>query len=102
MKGRVVDNRPAGCGHAWVLVFEQGVTLVIECEFCGAAVAIQVSRHEHDGYAFSFYALCGTVSNDDFRAVGDWLARKLGTPHTVHLDGRAARRRRRCTPVRAA
>ncbi len=102
MRGREVPPRRELCRHAWLIVLEQGVTVLLECEFCRAVVGCEVGHHMYGVHKFAFSALRGTVSADDFRALGEWFGRQVGEPHAVHLDMRAARRRRRHSLTRAA
>lgn len=100
-KGREVPPRREVCPHTWVIVLEQGMTVMLQCDFCSAVVACEVG-HTAVGHSFRLSRLRGVVSNDDLAGLGEWFGRQVGEYHALHLDMRAARRRRRRSPARAA
>ena len=100
-KGREVPPRRELCRHTWVIVLEQGVTLILECEFCEAVVVCEVGHHDR-GHSFAFSSLRGIVSPADLQLLGEWFGRQVGEHQAVHAEVRSARRRRRRSPARAA
>ncbi len=102
MKGRQVPRRSEVCRHAWLIIFEQGSMLVLECEFCSAAVSCEVGHHQYGGHSFAFRVARGIVSADELRDLGEWFGHQVGEYHAVHLDMRSGKRHQRRSPVRAA
>jgi hypothetical protein len=91
------------CRHAWLIIFQQSPTLVLECEFCPGVVSCEVGHHhEYEGHSFAFRVARGKVSGDELRELGNWFARQVGEHHVMHMDMQASRRHRRRSPVRAA
>ncbi len=101
MRGREVALRRELCRHAWVVVVEEGVTVLLECDFCGAVVGCTVGCLAHGGHSFGFYPVEGSVSGDDYAALGEWFGQRVGQCVALHVDMRSVRHRRR-SPVRAA
>ena len=90
------------CRHVWLLVIDQGRTILLECEICAAVVAVGWEPAPRGGRVFMFGvprpADQALVSVSDFRELGEFFAKleqeRVLTP--------AARRHRRRRPGRAA
>jgi hypothetical protein len=87
----------ARCSHAWFIAINQGMTVLLECEFCLAVVAVAVEHRPDGGHAFMFGCPRPSdsrmVSNADLQALGDWFAEQVGQKVVVHAPlNRRARR----------